>query len=165
MRKNINLLLALFLIGGIFGFIYETLFYIIDLGYFVKRGSTYGPWIPIYGFGALLIYFLTKKINKKPALVFLISVIVCGLLEYVTGYYLFTFKHIRLWDYNTEIWNFLNIDGYICLRSVVFFGLSGLLLNYFIYPILKRIMQIKLYTIIINIFSLMFIIDILISWT
>ena len=45
------IIMLIFTFGGIFGFIYETLFYRIDLGYFVKRGTTYGPWIPIYGFG------------------------------------------------------------------------------------------------------------------
>ena len=43
--------MLIFTFSGIFGFIYETIFYKIDLGYFVKRGTTYGPWIPIYGFG------------------------------------------------------------------------------------------------------------------
>ena len=45
-----RILLLVFVVSGIFGFIYETFFYRIDLGYFVKRGTTYGPWIPIYGF-------------------------------------------------------------------------------------------------------------------
>ena len=45
------IMVLIFTFGGIFGFIYETFFYRIDLGYFVKRGTTYGPWIPIYGFG------------------------------------------------------------------------------------------------------------------
>ena len=43
------------ILSGFFGFIYEMLFYKIDLGYFVKRGSTFGPWIPIYAFGGLLL--------------------------------------------------------------------------------------------------------------
>lgn len=42
----------------------------------------------------------------------------------------------RCWNYNTEILNFGNIDGFVCLRSVLFFGLSGLLLIYVIVPIL-----------------------------
>ena len=48
-EKYIPRILLVFVIGGIFGFIYEEIFYRIDLGYFVKRGTTYGPWIPIYG--------------------------------------------------------------------------------------------------------------------
>ena len=46
-----RILLLVFTFSGIFGFIYETIFYKIDLGYFVKRGTTYGPWIPIYAYG------------------------------------------------------------------------------------------------------------------
>ena len=75
--------------SGIFGFIYELLFYRIDLGYFVKRGSTYGPWIPIYVFGGLFIYLLTKKYKDKPIIVFLISLLVSGILEYFTGMFFY----------------------------------------------------------------------------
>ncbi len=45
----------------------------------------------------------------------------CGLLEFIVGYLLLHISHIRLWDYNTEILNYGNIGGYICLRSVLFF--------------------------------------------
>ena len=55
---KILIILLIFTFGGIFGFIYETFFYRIDLGYFVKRGTTFGPWIPIYGFGRC-IYNIT----------------------------------------------------------------------------------------------------------
>jgi uncharacterized membrane protein len=48
---------------------------------------------------------------------------------------------IRLWDYNTEIWNFGNINGYICLRSILCFGFSSLLLIYGIIPILKKLIS------------------------
>ncbi len=134
---KIMILLLTFSICGIFGFIYETFFYKIDLGYFIKRGTTYGPWIPIYGFGGVFITLLTYKFRKKPFVVFLLACIISGILEFTVGYLLFNIKGIRLWDYNTEIWNFGNIGGYICLRSIMFFGLSGLLLIYCIIPILK----------------------------
>ena len=125
------------ILSSIFGFIYEEIFYRIDLGYFVKRGSTYGPWIPIYFFGGGLIFLISYKFRKKPLLVFLINCIVTGVLEYGTGYVLNEFFGIRLWDYNNEILNFGNINGYICLRSVLFFGISSLLLVYFVVPLVK----------------------------
>lgn len=139
-KEKINTLLPLIIVlSGIFGFIYETIFYKIDLGYFVKRGTTFGPWIPIYGFGGLFIAMLTYKYKNKPWLVFVLCTIICGVLEFFTGYFLFHFKNIRLWDYNTEIWNFGNIGGYICLRSILFFGISGLFLIYVIIPTLNKI--------------------------
>lgn len=131
---KIKLMFLLFTIGGIFGFVYETIFYYIDLGYFVKRGSTFGPWIPIYGFGALLITIFTYKFKNQPLKVLLLTCLVTGILEFGTGYVLNTFFDIRLWDYNVEIWNFGNIGGYVCLRSILFFCVSGLFLIYILIP-------------------------------
>ncbi|MBP5166634.1 MAG: hypothetical protein ILP09_05170, partial [Oscillospiraceae bacterium] len=48
-------------IGGIAGWIYEMIFYRIDLGYFVKRGHGFGPWLPIYAFGALGLILVVLK--------------------------------------------------------------------------------------------------------
>jgi len=137
--NKINLLILIMICSGIFGFIYETIFYRIDLGYFVKRGSAYGPWIPIYVFGGLFIFLLTEKYRGKPVIVFLLSMIISGLLEYFAGMFFYEVLNKRLWDYNKEIWNFGNINGYICLRSVLFFGISGLILNYLLLPIINRI--------------------------
>ena len=65
----------------------------------------------------------------------MISTIICGLLELVSGYVMYTFfDGFRCWNYNTEILNFGNIGGFICLRSVLFFGISSLLLIYGIVP-------------------------------
>ena len=143
-RQNIPiqqfLLLALiFAFGGIFGFLYEELFYRIDLGCWVKRGSTFGPWIPIYGVGAVLIALTTSRLRRRPCLLFLTSAALCGILEYGTGWVLFHSFHIRLWDYNTEIWNWGNVGGFICLRSVLFFGASALFLQYAVIPVLDAL--------------------------
>ena len=45
------------------------------------------------------------------------------------------FGGVRYWNYNTEILNFGNIGGFICLRSILFFGISSLLLIYVIVPV------------------------------
>ena len=137
----IDLLILIMACSGVFGFIYEELFYRIDLGYFVKRGSTFGPWIPIYVFGGAAFTLLVYRFKKNPLVVFLLSMAVSGVMEYVTGWVLDKVFHTRLWDYNTEIWNFGNINGYICLRSVLFFGLSGLLLVYLVIPVLIALVR------------------------
>ena len=136
-KTILNILALIFVLSGIFGFIYEMIFYRIDLGYFIKRGSTFGPWIPIYAFGGILITLATYRFRKNPFLVFIINCIITGVLEYATGFILYTTKGIRLWDYNTEIWNWGNINGYICARSILFFGLSSLFMIYVMIPGLK----------------------------
>lgn len=163
---KVQIILMLFVLSGIFGFIYEELFYKIDLGYFVKRGTTYGPWIPIYGFGGIFILSFANRFRKSPIKVILLSGIISGILEFLTGYVLFTFLNIRLWDYNTEIWNFGNIGGYICLRSILFFAFSGLFLIYFMHPIIQELAtkcNKKIFTIISIVPAIIFIIDIIIS--
>ena len=127
-------------IAGLFGFVYEFIFYYFNSGMkeFYYRGGNFLPWINIYATGSLVVYFLTRKFkkNKKNAIIiFIISVIATGILEYIGGWSLYTFGNgFRCWDYNTEILNFGNINGYVCLRSVLFFGASCLLLMYGIIP-------------------------------
>lgn len=124
-------------ISGVFGFVYEFIFYYFNGGMkeFYYRGGNFLPWINIYAIGSILIILLTFKDRLKPVKVFLKSTIICGILEFIAGYIIYNyFGHFRCWDYNTEILNFGNIGGFICLRSVLFFGISSLLLIYGILP-------------------------------
>lgn len=134
---KLGILALIIVIAGIFGFCLEFIFYYFNSGmkYFYYRGSNFLPWINIYAIGALAIFFLTYKYKKNKLKVFLISMISCAILEYLGGYLLYHFGNgFRCWDYNTEILNFGNIDGYICFRSVIGFGLSSYLLMYGIVP-------------------------------
>lgn len=125
-------------ISGVFGFLYEYIFYFFNGGMkeFYWRGGNFLPWINIYATGSLIIYFLTYKKRKKPMLIFLVSMIACGILEYFSGLGMYIIGDgLRCWDYNQEILNFGNIGGFVCLRSVLFFGLSSLLFMYGIVPL------------------------------
>lgn len=127
-----------FTIAGMIGFIYEEICVYINDGVLSKRGTTFGPWIPIYGFGSLLIFFLTVKVRKKPLLIFLISSLSCGILELATGFVLDKIFNLRLWNYSIVILNWGNLNGYICARSVITWGLFGLLLISGILPLTEK---------------------------
>ena len=151
-------------ISGVFGFIYEYIFYYFNSGMkeFYWRGGNFLPWINIYAIGSIFIYLLSYKKRKNPLKVFLISMIICGILEYVAGLGMYIIGDgFRCWDYNTEILNFGNIQGFVCLRSVLFFGLSALFLMYVIVPFLfslaKRINKKVLLTIGITLCTIIFI--------
>lgn len=134
----------IFVASGMFGWLYEFIFYWMNGGFqtFYLQGSNYLPWINIYMYGAFLIIFLTYRFRKKPYLVFLISALSTGILEYLTGYIIYgKLGWVRCWDYNQEILNFGNIDGYVCLRSVLVFGICGLILIYFMLPLCFKIVQ------------------------
>lgn len=166
-RKLIPLLMLIFTVAGVIGFIYEEICGFINEGHFFKRGTTFGPWIPIYGFGALLIFALTVKIRKKPLPVFLIAAISSGLLELVSGYVFDRFFHMRLWDYSNVILNWGHVNGYICVRSVLTWGIFGMLLMYGVLPLAEKIQmrRPRAFNIVtIALFGL-FVLDIVLSFT
>ncbi len=124
-------------IAGIFGFLYEFIFYFFNGGMkeFYYRGGNFLPWINIYAIGSIIIYFLTYKKRKNIFKVFLIGMFACGILEYISGLGIYILGNgTRYWDYNTEILNFGNIGGFVCLRSVLFFGLLSVFFIYVIVP-------------------------------
>ena len=137
-KTMLGIFCLIIVIAGIFGFVYEYIFYYFNSGMqkFYWRGGNFLPWINIYAIGSIMIYLLTYKYRNKPLKVFLISLITCGILEYIAGLGMYIIGDgFRCWDYNTEILNFGNIHGFVCLRSVLFFGISGLLLMYVIVPL------------------------------
>lgn len=136
--QMIGIICLIIVISGIFGFLYEFIFYYFNGGMkeFYWRGGNFLPWINIYATGSIMIYIFTYRYRKNPFKVFLISFISTGILEYFSGLGMYIFGDgIRCWDYNQEILNFGNIDGFVCLRSVLFFGISSLLLIYAIVPL------------------------------
>lgn len=125
-------------ITGVFGFVYEFIFYYFNSGMkeFFWRGGNFLPWINIYATGSIMIYILSYRYRKNPLKVFLIAFISTGILELISGYAMYVINDgVRCWDYNNEILNFGNIGGFVCLRSVLFFGISALLLMYIIVPL------------------------------
>lgn len=134
----IGIFCLIIVIAGVFGFLYEFIFYYFNGGmqHFYWRGGNFLPWINIYATGSILIYLLTYHHRKKPWKVFLIGLISSGILELISGFGMDIVRHgDRCWDYDNEILNFGNIGGYVCLRSVLFFGVSSLLLIYVIVPL------------------------------
>lgn len=128
-------LFLIFLMGCFVGWIYEEVFYWITEGMLRNRGILYGPWLPIYGIGALGIYAL-KPLKHHPVLLFLLCVAVTGVVEYIIGYVGIRFWGLRLWDYRGL---FLNLDGIICFRSVASFGILGLAFHYLLEPVGERL--------------------------
>ena len=148
-------------IAGFVGWVYEFLFYFLNGGCteWYMQGGNLLPWINIYAIGAVAIVATTYKMRKNPLAVFLVSVVVTGLVELIGGWLVYTLGNgTRYWDYNTEILNFGNIGGFVCLRSVLVFGVSALLLVYVIVPFcmyLARVMSRRVFLILsVSLFSL-----------
>mgnify|MGYP000355704974 CR=1 FL=1 len=100
------------------------LLFLFTRGEFINRGTSHGPWLPIYGVGGTVVLIVLKKFRNKPWLTFLLSMVLCGVIEYFTSLILEKVQGMRWWDYSGY---FLNFRGYICLVSALGFGIAGVL--------------------------------------
>lgn len=132
--KKANII-VMFFFGSVIGWIWEVICTFYRYGIFANRGVLHGPWLPIYGVGFLLMIILKKYVGKKPILLFVSSLTVCGLLEFITSIVLETLYHTRWWCYGNEAFN---INGRVCLKSLIFFGVAGSLIVYGIVPVLDH---------------------------
>lgn len=130
--------IILFFIYSIIGWIVETLLKLISDKKLINRGFLLGPYCPIYGIGALLMSILWKNYLNDPFILFVLIIITASILEYMTSYLFEKIFKARWWDYSN---NFFNINGRICLETMIPFGLSGLFVLYIIDPKLINIIN------------------------
>lgn len=131
-------LVMMFFIFCIVGWLWEVMLALITEGMFVNRGTLHGPWLPIYGTGGIIILVLLNKLRNRPALLFAGTVVLCGILEYCSSWYLeVTHDGQRWWDYSGY---FLNLNGRICAEGLLTFGLGGLAIVYLLAPALDNLL-------------------------
>lgn len=128
---NIMVYFLLFMIYAILGWCMEVTCKLIDYKKFVNRGFLIGPYCPIYGYGALLITLLLGRYANDPIVLFVMTTVVCGTLEYLTSYFMEKIYKARWWDYSKRKFN---INGRICLGTLIPFGIFGLLVIYILNP-------------------------------
>lgn len=114
-----------FMIFSFCGWLWETVLYTILSGKFENRGFLYGPFCPIYGFGANIAATLFGSLIGSPLKLFFTCMISSALLEYLTSFILEKFFGARWWDYSTIPFN---LNGRICLSCSLAFGIAGLIL-------------------------------------
>ena len=124
-----------FIIYSFIGWLIEVVCKSIEYKRFVNRGFLIGPICPIYGYGVLFIIFLIGKDTSDILGVFLKSILICSVLEYFTSYFMEKLFKVRWWDYSN---NKFNINGRICLETMIPFGLLGTLVVYVIHPLIVR---------------------------
>ena len=136
---NISSLILIFFIFSTIGWLWEVSLHLIEDGTFVNRGVMHGPWLPIYGCGGVLVLVVLNKFREKPLLEFISIIILCGIVEYFTSFYLeLTHNGVKWWDYSGY---FLNLNGRICAEGLLVFGLGGIAAVYFLSPLLDNLIR------------------------
>ena len=125
----------LFIMYSSAGWIVETLWVSWCNKKIVDRGFLIGPYCPIYGCGAILIIVFLQRFSYSPILLFLITTLVCGVLEYLTSWIMEKVFKARWWDYSHVKFN---LNGRICLHNLIAFGIMGLAVVYLINPYFEK---------------------------
>ncbi len=130
----------LFLIGSVFGTFLETLWSIFIDGHLEMRvGLLIGPFIPVYGGGAVVITLCLYKLHKSGDLVvYLASAVIGATFEYLCSYFQETFLGTVSWDYSDTPFN---LHGRTNLTYALIWGILGLVWLRYLYPLISRMIE------------------------
>jgi uncharacterized membrane protein len=120
------------------GWIVEVLYVFATSQKLENRGFLTGPFLPIYGVGALFLILLVYPYVDNPFVVFIASVLITSALEFFTHLALDKLFHIRLWDYSSRPFN---LQGRICLQNSLLFGVLALFLIYVLHPVVTSVVK------------------------
>jgi len=120
------------------GWLWEVGLHLVKDHMFVNRGTMYGPWLPIYGVGGVVILFLLDRFKANKWKLFLSAVALCAVLEFASSWALDYFNNASYWDYKNM---FLNLNGRICFAGLMAFGLGGMFGVYVVAPRLSLLLD------------------------
>ena len=165
-------LFFVFLIGSIFGTIYEDILIFVqtflETGtgvWMLHRGVIYRPFNVIYGFGAALMCWVLLRKKYENWQIFGIAAVLGGIVEYALSFLQEYFTHTTSWDYSDEL---LNINGRTTIPFMLVWGLLGLVLVKVVYLVISDLVEripIRAGNIVFLILLVFMIFDCLISWS
>ena len=128
---KIVVIYILFWLYSFLGWLMETILVSLQSKKFINRGFFMGPYCPIYGTGGVLLLVLSPY-KDSPFLVFILSIVICSIIEYLTSYILEMIYKVRWWDYSNRMFN---LNGRVCLFNSICFGLLGMLMVSYLNPV------------------------------
>jgi len=175
MLEKIKKYYLIFMMYAIIGWIYEVFLEVVVYRWgFTNRGVMFGPYCPVYGFGALLFIFTVYKLLKNKTLkqklllipvVFLLCMAEATLLELITSYICELTS--GSWPWQTYKDYKINFQGRIALSPSIRFGIGGVVFLYLLQPLFEKILNKlpkKVLNIIFYIIVILFIIDAIFTW-
>ncbi len=121
---EIEMYTLLFFACSFLGWCMEVCCKLIELRRFVNRGFLLGPLCPIYGTGSVMMAYFLPLWTERVESTFLLALVLCGTLEYITSWLMEKLFHARWWDYSQKRFN---INGRVCLSNLLAFGVMGVL--------------------------------------
>ena len=150
MKFDIRIVFLLFIIYSFIGWVIEVIDAYIKTGKFVNRGFLIGPYCPVCGIGCTLMIILLSKYLDDIVVLFFMCIVTFSILEYMTSFAMEKLFKARWWDYSNKRFN---INGRICLETMIPFGLGGVFVMYVVNPVIMYVLT-SMPDILLTIFSI-----------
>lgn len=134
MKYSLAQWLLFFFLYGLLGWIWECLYVSVYEKKWINRGFLYGPFIPIYGFGAIIVFLIAFPVRESIPMIFLAGISCSTALEYGTGLVMQRLFQERYWDYSR---NRFNLNGYICPLCSFGWGLFSVVQIKILHPLFE----------------------------
>ena len=136
MNSNLFELITYFIIYSFLGWVMESVVRSICEKKMINTGFLKGPFCPIYGIGAIIMFLFLDGFENKPILLFCIAIIILTAWEYMVGVLLEKVFHTKYWDYSNHKFNF---QGRICLTNSICWGILGVIFVKYIHPFIQQL--------------------------
>lgn len=121
-----------------FGWIFESAYVSLRSKKFVNRGFMRGPFLPIYGSGAIMMLVVSMPFQDNIFLTYIAGCIGATVLELVTGVAMEALFKVRYWDYSNQKFNY---KGHICLSSTIAWGFLTIFMTEFLHKVVEKIIS------------------------
>lgn len=131
-------LFLIFFFYSVLGYIIEIVACFADTKKFnLSRGYLIGPYIPVFGFGTIIMVNILDKYKNDFIILFVLSMVICSLVEYLASLLMEKIFKLRWWDYSHESFN---VNGRICLKNGVLFGIGGVIIIKYFHPLFNNLL-------------------------
>lgn len=144
-----------------FGWVFESTYVSVKSRKFVNRGFMRGPFLPIYGSGAIMMLVVSMPFQDNLILTYLAGCVGATVLEFVTGTVMEALFKVRYWDYSNQKFNY---KGHICLGSTLAWGFLTIFMTEFLHRGVEKLVF-SIPDLIITILTIVLTIVILVDFT
>lgn len=134
--SEVYTLIIYFIIYSFVGWVLESVYKSILQKKLVNSGFLAGPFCPIYGYGALIMYLSLKDVTNNIFILFIYGLVALSVFEYIVGLFLELVFKTKYWDYSN---NKFNIHGRVCLLNSFYWGILGIVFMRLIHPLVANV--------------------------
>lgn len=127
-----------FILYAHLGWYLEVIYAFYSSKKFVNRGFLFGPYCSMYGVAAIVLIYSLRPFENNIIILFIASVVITSVIEYITGYILEKMFNTTWWDYSEDP---LNLHGRICLGFSLLWGAIAVLLVKIVNPFFDRFLK------------------------